>query len=188
MAATGAKLEFRSSVVKKNTEFYKSYVAGKLTDENFKWPECPFKFITKNHLIGAIQSPHRSEIEYAENYAPESPSSSHSISISPLPSTSTSNQLMSDMIKLVKGEKNDVRDAPKSEVSAQRVEAPANTNPFIIVQYPYGMNPYAMNSTMMSMANIPNMPMLGLPQHTPLQVCTVLVIHYEIFMFGSHHS
>lgn len=177
MAATGAKLEFRSSVVKKNTAFYKNYVAGKLTDENFKWPECPFKFITKNHLIGAIQSPHRSEIEYVENDGPESPSSSHSISISPHPSTSTSNQLMSDMIKLVKGEKNDVRDESKSEASAPRMEAPANANPFIIVQYPYGMNPYAMNSTMMSMANIPNMPVLGMPQHTPLQVCTVFVFH-----------
>lgn len=180
MAANGAKLEFRTSVVKKNTEFYKNYVAGKLTDENFKWPECPFKFITKNHLIGAIQSPHRSDIEYVENDGPESPSSSHSASI---PSASTSNQLMSDMIKLVKGEKNDVRDESKSEVGAQRAEAPANANPVIIVQYPYGMNPYAMNSTMMSMANIPNLPMLGLPQHTPHQVCTVFVSHVWFAFF-----
>lgn len=179
MAATngyaGAKLEFRSSVVKKNTEFYKNFVAKKLNDENFKWPECPFKFITKNHLIGTIQSPNRSENVFVDNDdrdGPQSPSSSHSLSSSPRPSTS--NQLMNDMVKLVKGEKSGVRDEAKSETISPKVEAQAPAIQYTIIQYPF--NP--MNGPINSMPNAMSLPnILGMPP----QVCTVL----KTFRFSS---
>lgn len=179
MAATngyaGAKLEFRSSVVKKNTEFYKNFVAKKLTDENFKWPECPFKFITKNHLIGTIQSPNRSENVFIDG--PQSPSSSHSVSSSPRPSTS--NQLMSDMVKLVKGEKSGVKDEAKSEANAPKVEAQAPAIQYTIIQYPF--NP--MNGPINSIPNAMPLPnILGMPP----QVCTVLKIFRFSFFIHSY--
>lgn len=160
----GAKLDFRSSEVKKNTEFYKNYVADKLTEENFKWPECPCKFITRNHLIGAIQSPNRSEIEYTVTDGPESPSISDSVPSSPQPSTSN---LLNDMVKLIKGEK---KDESKSEVATPKTEAPLNPNPYFFVLN--GL-PFGMNTAMMSMPNLPNMSMLGIPSQTPNHVSTV---------------
>lgn len=170
---TGSKLEFQSSVLKKNTDFYRNYVSGKLNDENFKWPECPWKFVTKNHLIGAIQSPDRSEIEYGSNDVPQSPCSSNSVSLSPRPSTS--NQLMSDMVKLVKGE----AQADTNNKGEVKVETTAVPNPVPYTMYPYGI-PYGypfnpmnmtMNPAMMPMPNmLPNMSMVGMPPHATLQV------------------
>lgn len=164
---SGAKSEFQSSTVKKNTDFYRNYVSGKLTDENFKWPECPWKFVTKNHLIGAIQSPDRSEIEYDSNEVPQSPCSSNSVSLSPRPSTS--NQLMSDMVKMIKGAKEEA----KSEVKVETPTVPNMGTYGYIFPYGYPFNPMnmTMNPAMMPMPNmLPNMPMVGMPPHAPLQV------------------
>lgn len=92
----GNKLEFRCSKVKKNTEFYKKYIAGTLTEENLKWSECPYKFLTKNHFVGSINSPQRSENEYSEHDAPKSPAS-----LSPeLPES----RLINDMVAMLKRE------------------------------------------------------------------------------------
>lgn len=168
MAATngfaGPKLVFRSSEVKRDTEFYKNYIAGKLTEENFKWPECPFKFITKNHLIGAIQSPNRpdsiADIEMTDG--PQSPGSSQSQE-----TTSLSSQLLKDMVKMVKGEKTNVKDEPKSDATAPKVEPQPPV--YIIYNVPNGI-PNGMPNGMPNIPNISNI--LGMPPQTPIHVCT----------------
>lgn len=110
---SGGKLEFRTSTLKTTTKFYKDIMARKLTDENFKWPECPIKFITRNSLIGTIESPNRELVDFVENDEPESPSSAQ---LQQMP-------IFHDMAKRINND-------PKEKV-APKMETQAVADPFL---------------------------------------------------------
>lgn len=142
------KLKFRSSEIKKDTEFYKIFIAGKLSEENFKWPERPFKFVRAPHRAESIAG---SEIAYGRL----SPGSSQS-------TETMSNQLWRDMVKMVKGEKTNAKDGSKNDSIAPKEEPKPPV--YIIYNVPNGLP----NGMMPNIPNISNI--LGIPPQIPAHV------------------
>lgn len=167
--------QFVASTLKTTSEFYKCYVAGKLTEENFKWPECPYKMVGENNAIGSLQSIDTIDVDGSE--------SSHSQSSNPYI------QQIADNVKNETAEQNGV---PKTEsmpsmVIAASTSATGGASMFPMIMYP--MIPNAPNPQM-SFGNMamswPNMPMAWgnatpHPSATPM-VCALLYISFILLV------